>query len=256
MNGCTSGQKVAVNVGGTYEGNAGQCRGMGIGSSRIRHCDCDHHLRPTTLIDPCLTAFANGCLSDMPSDTSCCPGADASYNPVTRSYENGGTCIANSVRLSLTVTANELIALMATNQTAIAELDAIQTCPSSRFYGCQDALCCMLKEVRRCDVASPPADCATSDEWVIYGEFAPAAVATAVPTTVVAAQAAASDSSIPPGLIVAIVVAVIAIVAVIGIVIVLNKKGKMDPTITAKSVGATEVQMRQQAGSSTTDSKI
>ena len=170
MNGCSNGQKVAVNVVGSYAGNSAQCRGMGVGSSQIRHCDCDHHLRPTTLIDPCLTGFAEGCLSDMPTDTSCCPGSDASYDPVTRSYINGGSCISQSARARLSSTATELITLNATNTTAIAELDAITTCPSSRWSGCQDLLCCMLKEIRRCEVTPTPADCATSDEWVVFME--------------------------------------------------------------------------------------
>ena len=44
MDGCSSGQKVAVTVTGHYTSNSAQCSNMGIGSSRIRHCDCDHHL--------------------------------------------------------------------------------------------------------------------------------------------------------------------------------------------------------------------
>ena len=68
----------------------------GAGSSRIQHCDCDFHLRPSTLIDPCHQGFHDGCMADMPDDTSCCPGDDASYDSATRSYINGGTCLAKS----------------------------------------------------------------------------------------------------------------------------------------------------------------
>ena len=71
--GCTEGQKVAVNVVEDYESNFAQCEGMGAGTNRIRHCDCNHAIRPTTLIDPCHTGFVYGCLRNMPDDLSCCP---------------------------------------------------------------------------------------------------------------------------------------------------------------------------------------
>ena len=277
MNGCSNGQKVAVNVVGSYAGNSAQCRGMGVGSSRIRHCDCDHHLRPTTLIDPCLTGFAEGCLSDMPTDTSCCPGSDASYDPVTRSYINGGSCISQSARARLSSTATELITLNATNTTAIAELDAITTCPSSRWSGCQDLLCCMLKEIRRCEVTPTPADCATSDEWVVYGDTsaatspppnppnAPSPISPSPSSAeddeedepaVVAADVAAQtadDGALSPGVIVGIVLAVLAVLALAGILFVVVYRNK------AKSSGnkypAKEVQVVG-ASSSAADNKI
>ena len=66
---------------------------MGAGSSRIQHCDCDHHLKGTTLINPCHAGFVAGCTADMPADLSCCPGSDASYDSVSRAYVNGGQCI-------------------------------------------------------------------------------------------------------------------------------------------------------------------
>merc|ERR1740130_1979579 len=93
QNACTTGQKVAVNLGDHFSDNYAQCFGMGAGSSRIQHCDCDHHLKVTTTIEPCFTGFVNGCEADMPDDLSCCPGADASYD---MGYVNGGQCIPKS----------------------------------------------------------------------------------------------------------------------------------------------------------------
>ena len=267
MNGCSNGQKVAVSVVGSYEGNSAQCRNMGVGSSRIRHCDCDHHLRPTTLIDPCLTGFAEGCLSDMPTDTSCCPGSDASYDPVTRQYVNGGTCISQSARGRLTETATELIELMATNTTAIAVLDALTTCPRSRFGRCQDHVCCMLKEIRRCEVTPMPDDCATSDEWRVYGDTSaatspppnppappsppppppspsppsPSSPDEEEPAVVAAANSAqtAEDGALSPGVIVGIVLASVAVPALAGTLfyVVYRNKAKLPGTgIQAKEV--------------------
>ena len=74
---------------------------MGAGSSRIQFCDCNHQLKPTTLIDPCHTAFVYGCLADMPDDLACCPDEGTVYDAVTRAYihpagGSTGTCIAKS----------------------------------------------------------------------------------------------------------------------------------------------------------------
>jgi hypothetical protein len=121
MNGCSQGQKAMVRMVGEYEGNYQQCFSMGLTSSRITNCDCNHQLSPSTLIDPCHEAFVHGCLTGMPQDTSCCPESwraehpnfcdpdetdvdspgycttprTIDYNSMTRSYEGSlGTCIS------------------------------------------------------------------------------------------------------------------------------------------------------------------
>ena len=110
--GCTNGQKVAVEVGEDYEDNFATCEKMGTDShSRIKSCDCNHQLRPSTVIDPCHTAFVYGCLRNMPDDLSCCPDPDVvaaggityqrsgwsgSYVNATGGSDGVGTCIPKS----------------------------------------------------------------------------------------------------------------------------------------------------------------
>ena len=167
MDGCADGQKVAVEVGEDYTDNYAQCFDMGSGSSRIQHCDCDFHLRPSTLIDPCHTAFHNGCMADMPDDTSCCPGADAAYDSSSRSYVNGGTCLAKSTKVKHEMNAEKLKRMHTCGPTATAKLDAM-TCPSRFSMSYDGGLCAMHKKVRECEVASPPESCATDHQWRIY----------------------------------------------------------------------------------------
>ena len=94
---CADNVKVAVKVETDYHQNFAQCYAMGVGSPRIKHCDCYHSLKPTSLVDPCFTAFVMGCVDDMPDDLSCCPGEGASYDAVSGEYTDGGTCVPKSV---------------------------------------------------------------------------------------------------------------------------------------------------------------
>jgi len=78
---------------------------MGANShTRIKNCDCNHGIRPTTVRDPCHTAFVYGCLRNMPDDLSCCPDPAAGItSPGPNVYVNAtggsdglGTCIPKS----------------------------------------------------------------------------------------------------------------------------------------------------------------
>ena len=76
--GCTEGQKAAVQIGEDYTATYGQCYDMGsslsMGASRIKNCDCDFHLRPSTNTNPCHQGFHDGCMADMPDDDVVLPG--------------------------------------------------------------------------------------------------------------------------------------------------------------------------------------
>ena len=109
--GCMDGQKVAVEV-ADYDSFFKTCEQMGADSSkRIKSCDCNHGINPSTLIDPCHTASVYGCLRNMPDDLSCCPdpdvvaaggvtyqrsGMSGSYVNATGGSDGVGTCIPKS----------------------------------------------------------------------------------------------------------------------------------------------------------------
>ena len=112
-------------------------------------------------------AFHNGCMADMPDDTSCCPGADAAYDSSSRSYVNGGTCLAKSTKVKHEMNAEKLKRMHTCGPTATAKLDAM-TCPSRFSMSFDGGLCAMHKKVRECEVASPPESCATDHAWLIY----------------------------------------------------------------------------------------
>jgi len=163
-------QKVAVNVADDYVNNAGQCNAMGYGSRRIQHCDCKFQLRPSTLVDPCHTQFVAGCLADMPDDDSCCPGDDASYDPETRQYINGGTCMAKSKHETYWNTAKVVNKLPAVKQTVY---DEMEKCPSRYSAEGKDYVCEMYKAVKDCKKASTKEEvamCETDLNWLTFTE--------------------------------------------------------------------------------------
>jgi len=182
--GCQSGQKVAVQVVDDYDNNFAVCKGMGVGSSRIKHCDCNHQLKQSTLVDPCHTAFVYGCLSDMPNDLSCCPDPEkVTYDSASRKYvhsEGGstGSCISKSKLAEAMSLVPVLKDLMANNPTALVPYDHSDSCPSI-YDPKYDAKCNMYKTVQKCQVDTPPADCSTDPNWVAW--TTPAAAETVLP---------------------------------------------------------------------------
>jgi hypothetical protein len=172
--GCDGGQKLAVQVVDDYANNANQCAGMGAGSSRIQHCDCDHQLKGTTLIDPCHTAFVNACLADMPDDKSCCPDPDlVSYDSAARKYLNGGTCVPKSKEQTMMQMVVDTIELCEANATKCAEYEALATCPSAYNPAAYDPKCNQWKAIKQCESApgsttSTEDECATNLQWLMY----------------------------------------------------------------------------------------
>jgi hypothetical protein len=163
--GCSSGQKVAVNI---ADFSTVDCSSMGRGSSRIQNCDCDFKYRPSTLVDPCHTTFAQGCLADMPDDTSCC-GTGTTY--ANRAYTNGGTCIAKSKRSSWTKRTADLKWMMACNATKSAEYDAMieSGCPSAYSATGADEMCDFYEAVKPCIADAANAACDEFNlEWTVY----------------------------------------------------------------------------------------
>ena len=174
--GCTDGQKVAVNVVEDHESNFAQCEGMGAGSSRIRHCDCNHQLKPSTLIDPCHTAFVYGCLRDMPDDLSCCPDETVTYASgyinATGGSHNTGTCISKSkVESNL-----EMVPILKGLRTSDpARLSAFDGGPCVRysFQTGYDSMCGFYKSISMCDVASKPHECQFDPAWLAWTTWVP-----------------------------------------------------------------------------------
>jgi len=166
-NHCAHGQKVAVEVVDDYANNALQCKNMGAGSSRIQHCDCNHQLKGSTLIDPCHTAFANACLADTPSDTSCCPAAGASY--AGGKYVKGGTCVPKSKKQSMQQMYLDTMALCKANATKCAEFEAMAACPSRYNPAKYDARCNMQKTLKKCGNATGAMveTCRTDMNWIV-----------------------------------------------------------------------------------------
>ncbi|MAD26010.1 MAG: hypothetical protein CMO44_17780, partial [Verrucomicrobiales bacterium] len=211
--GCGQGQKVAVKVAEDYESNFAQCESMGAGSSRIRHCDCNHGMRPSTLIDPCHTAFVYGCLRDMPDDLSCCPDNTTTYDTVARAYVNAeggtegtGTCISKSKLAESLEKVPMLKELQTSDPARLAGFDegvlaegtvladgtvadgtqcryvssgvraaADGSCPCVRysFYPGYDSMCSFYKSVTMCDVASPPLACQYDPAWLAWTTWEP-----------------------------------------------------------------------------------
>lgn len=194
---CANGQKVAVEVVDDYANNALQCKNMGAGSSRIQHCDCDHQLKGTTLIDPCHTAFVNACLADMPSDTSCCPGASASYTD--RKYVNGGTCIPKSKEQSMRQTYLDTIDLCAKNATKCSEFEALTSCPSKYDPANHDPRCNMQKTLKQCEGATGAMveTCRTDMNWIVASMVKSATGTTATTGTTSSAQSMFGYAGVP-----------------------------------------------------------
>jgi hypothetical protein len=178
-------QKVAVEVTDDYANNALQCETMGKGSSRIQHCDCNHQMKGTTLIDPCHTAFVKGCLADMPKSSvqrSCCPAKTASrysaagsYNATTGKYVSGGTCVPKSKEQSMKETHNATKDLCAQNATACTQYEALESCPS-KYSSSYDPKCNMVKTWKMCNdnmklgrsaSAAVTETCRTDMNWIV-----------------------------------------------------------------------------------------
>jgi len=74
-NGCTSGQKAAVQI-DDYDDVGDACYNMGLTSSRIAKCTCNYEdSQMSTLSEPCHSNFIAGCnyhFPDLGDDTSCC----------------------------------------------------------------------------------------------------------------------------------------------------------------------------------------
>jgi len=104
--GCTEGQKVAIMPFSEYTSTYDMCYSMGLTSSRIQHCDCDHQIRGTTLNEICHTGFVEGCMTQMPDDTSCCPGDDVEGQGM--GYKNGGNCIRKNLKDDIMASAKDI----------------------------------------------------------------------------------------------------------------------------------------------------
>jgi len=189
--GCESGQKAAIQIVGNHEDNFQQNFNIGVGSYRIKHCDCNHQYRRTTLVDPAHTGAVYGCLSDMPDDQSCCPDPDSGvyydhsipmgkgYRNSTGGTDNTGTCIAKSIMAA----ALERVPIMhhamthedSAARAALAAFDGVD-CPepyigwniNPSYDPIWGPMCPAYKAIQRCNVASPPADCSYDANWVAW----------------------------------------------------------------------------------------
>jgi hypothetical protein len=179
--GCTQGQKVAFNVDDDYMANAAMCASMGLGSSRIQNCDCNHQYKETTLIDPCFTAFRRGCLEDMPDDLSCC-NPDTSYTGGV--WSNCGTCIPKSKEQELLQSVNDTMSYCETNTEACSEYMDLASCPS-KWSSAYDPMCNMWKSVQDCSNATGDdlEVCNCDMNWVVYNKYL-ANLPTPSPTTI------------------------------------------------------------------------
>jgi len=165
--GCTQGQKVAIYVGDDYATNAAQCASMGLGSSRIQNCDCNHQFKKTTLVDPCFTAFNRGCLSDMPDDLSCC-NPDTAY--VGGVWSNCGTCIPKSKEQELLELVDETMAFCGNSTQPCSEWETSgYSCPS-RYSPSYNPRCNMWQAVRACmnSTGDDLVQCNCDMNWVAY----------------------------------------------------------------------------------------
>jgi hypothetical protein len=178
--GCQQGQKVAVFVGDDYATNSATCASMGLGSSRIQNCDCNHQFKATTLIDPCFTGFRQGCLSDMPDDLSCC-NPDTTY--VDGIWSNCGTCIPKSEEQDLLdlVTTTLDLCMNSTQPCSAWEADDY-SCPS-RWSPAHNPSCGMWRAIQACTSATGDVleQCNCDLNWVGYQKHM-ASVTTPMPS--------------------------------------------------------------------------
>lgn len=68
--GCAQGQKLAVKI-ADFTMTADQCTQIGLTTPRIRDCDCRLQKKPSTLGEPCRTAFSDSCQSVV-QEGDCC----------------------------------------------------------------------------------------------------------------------------------------------------------------------------------------
>merc|ERR1711935_98807 len=69
--GCADGQKLKVAI-AEFTQTATQCKGIGNNSPRIRTCDCRFETEPSTLGEPCRTAFSDQCEFMTQKVGDCC----------------------------------------------------------------------------------------------------------------------------------------------------------------------------------------
>lgn len=69
--GCAGGQKLKVAIEDFTE-NAESCKAIGNNSPRIRTCDCRFDVTPSTLGEPCRTAFSDQCEAMTQKVGDCC----------------------------------------------------------------------------------------------------------------------------------------------------------------------------------------
>jgi len=78
MEGCSAGQKVAVQV-NDFDETADACSRIGETTSRLQNCDCRLQKKPSTLGEPCRTEFSDRCFEIMQTDRpddGCCDRGD------------------------------------------------------------------------------------------------------------------------------------------------------------------------------------
>ena len=68
--GCYQGQRLAVKV-EDFTMTADQCKKIGLTTPRIRNCDCRLQKKPSTLGEPCRTAFSDSC-QEVVLEGDCC----------------------------------------------------------------------------------------------------------------------------------------------------------------------------------------
>mmetsp|Transcript_24735 Transcript_24735/g.44577 ORF Transcript_24735/g.44577 Transcript_24735/m.44577 type:complete len:412 (-) Transcript_24735:255-1490(-) len=69
--GCDAGQKLAVTI-QDFGMTADQCIAIGLTTSRVRNCDCRLQKKPSTLGEPCRTAFSDSCQESVIETDECC----------------------------------------------------------------------------------------------------------------------------------------------------------------------------------------
>lgn len=68
--GCATGQRLGVKI-QDFEMTAAQCEAIGFTTQRLRNCDCLLQKNPSTLGEPCRTAFSDSCQSVV-QEGECC----------------------------------------------------------------------------------------------------------------------------------------------------------------------------------------
>lgn len=69
--GCEQGQRLAVEV-NDFDMTADSCITIGLTTPRIRNCDCNLQIKPSTLGEPCRTAFSDSCNDSLLIEGDCC----------------------------------------------------------------------------------------------------------------------------------------------------------------------------------------